>query len=223
MFFPSRNKVSVILFSAVFLTSAVAVAGIEGSAHDLTAELSIDEICVVCHTPHNAVDPVAEGLDYAPLWNHEVSSSGPYTLYTSSTLDHTPGQPDGVAKLCLSCHDGSVAMENYGGTTTGTTMVANAMFDGAPGTAVGSARDFGTSLDNDHPISLDYAAVAAADNEIYAATTVTPLGGTIADDLLVDGKVQCSSCHDVHDVNGNDHLLLIDNTNSAMCLACHEK
>lgn len=199
-----------------------AVAQITGSAHDLRTELSIDEICVICHTPHNALDPTANGLSYAPLWNHEVGSTV-YTLYSSSTLDHTPGQPDGSTKLCLSCHDGSVAVDNYGGTTTGTVMVDDAMFDGAPGTSVGAARDFGTSLDNDHPISFTYDAVALADDEIFASTTATPIGGTIASVMLVDGKVQCSSCHDVHDAAGNAHLLLITNVGSQLCLTCHDK
>lgn len=197
-------------------------AGIQNSVHDLRSELGIDEICIVCHTPHNAVDPAAEGLDYAPLWNHDVSNVT-YTLYDSSTLHHTPGQPDGVSKLCLSCHDGSIAVDNYGGVTTGTLFVDDAVFDGAPGEAVGGERDFGTNLDNDHPVSFLYDPVAAADPEILPSSSPTPIGGTIAERLLVDGKVQCSSCHDVHDVNGNAHLLVIDNAASAMCLTCHQK
>ena len=204
------------------LPASFALAGIANSAHDFRTELSIDELCVVCHTPHNAVDPTAAGLDYAPLWNHEASSTV-YTLYTSSTLDHTPGQPDGTSKLCLSCHDGSVAVDNYGGTTTGTVYVDDAIWDGAPGTAVGAARDFGTSLDNDHPISFLYDPVATADDEILDSSTATPIGGTIASVMLVDGKVQCSSCHDVHDVDGNDHILLITNEGSQLCLTCHAK
>ena len=65
--------------------------------------------------------------------------------------------------------------------------------------------------------------VAAIDPEILPSTDPTSIGGTIATRLLVDGKVQCSSCHDVHDVDGNDHLLVIDNTASNMCLTCHKK
>jgi predicted CXXCH cytochrome family protein len=201
---------------------SLAVGGIQNSVHDLRTELGISEICVVCHTPHNAMDPASNALDYAPLWNHEVSTAN-YTLYSSATLNHTPGQPDGSAKLCLSCHDGSVAVDNYGGVTTGGTFVDDAIFNGLPGTAAGSARNFGTSLDNDHPISFLYDPVAAIDPEILPSTDPTSIGGTIATRLLVDGKVQCSSCHDVHDVDGNDHLLVIDNTASNMCLTCHKK
>lgn len=212
----------VIALLTVVLGAAAAVAGIADSVHDFRDELGIDQICVVCHTPHNAVDPLANGLDYAPLWNHE-SGSTVYTLYSSATLDHTPGQPDGSTKLCLSCHDGSIAVDNYGGTTTGTVYADDSMFDGAPGSAVGSARDFGTSLDNDHPVSFGYDAVAATDPEILPSSSATPVGGTIASRLLVDGKVQCSSCHDVHDVDGNPHLLVITNQGSELCLTCHVK
>lgn len=197
-------------------------AGIENSVHDFRAELGIDELCVVCHTPHNAVDPVANGLDDAPLWNHQVGATV-YTLYASSTLDHVPGQPDGSTKLCLSCHDGSVAVDNYGGTTTGSFAVDDPSFSGLPGTADPANLNFGTSLDNDHPVSFDYDAVAAVDPEIYDSATATPIGGTIASRLLVGGKVQCSSCHDVHDVDGNPHLLVITNVASQLCLTCHEK
>jgi len=184
-------------------------AGITGSKHDLRTTLGISEICVVCHAPHNAVDAAASGLTYSPLWNHEVTTAT-FTLYNSATLDHTPGQPDGVTKLCLSCHDGSVAIDNYGGVTTGTNFVT------------GSAR-LGTDLSNDHPVSFLYDAVASADNGIQPSTNPTPIGGTIASELLVAGKVQCSSCHDVHDRDGNQHLLVINNAASSLCLTCHVK
>jgi predicted CXXCH cytochrome family protein len=217
-----RGRFWIVLGIALAAAGTV-VAGITNSVHDLRAELGINEICVVCHTPHNAMDPTANGLDYAPLWNHEISTSGPYTLYSSSTLDATPGQPDGPSKLCLSCHDGSVAVDNYGGVTTGTIYVDDAIFDGAPGNSVGAARDFGTNLDNDHPISFNYDAVASVDPEINPSSSPTPIGGTIASRLLVDGKLQCSSCHDVHDVDGNPYLLVITNDGSQLCLTCHAK
>ncbi len=210
------------LVVVLLLAGAPVRAGIQDSVHDFRSELNIDDICIVCHTPHNAVDPTTHGLDYAPLWNHQTGSTV-YTLYHSSTLDHTPGQPDGPSKLCLSCHDGSIAVDNYGGTTSGSIFVDDARFDGPPGQASGAALDFGTSLDNDHPISFLYDPVAASDPEILPSSTVTPIGGTIADRLLVDGKVQCTSCHDVHDVDGNPHLLVITNAGSALCLTCHAK
>lgn len=81
-----------------------------------------DEICIFCHTPHNAIkgDGGAPLLN-APLWNHSLSSAT-YTLksvgnhqQTTPTVYNvallsTPQQPDGTSRLCLSCHDGTVGI-----------------------------------------------------------------------------------------------------------------
>ncbi|MDH4100023.1 MAG: hypothetical protein OEV28_05555, partial [Nitrospirota bacterium] len=67
------------------------------------------EVCVFCHSPH-----VGQQVANAPLWNRAVAS-GNYTPYTSSTID-APGvtsdrQPKGVSLACLSCHDGTIALD----------------------------------------------------------------------------------------------------------------
>ena len=183
---------------------------ISGTKHDFSAAAwnATTEICIVCHTPHNADNTVAE----APLWNHETTATATFTLYNTGTFNGsgTIGQPDGSSKLCLSCHDGTVALENFGNTTTGTNFIpANA--------------NFGTDLSNDHPISFTYdAALVAADGELFATTTASGLGSDIATDMLFAGKVQCASCHDVHGT-GIPNLLLKSNAGSALCLTCHNK
>ncbi|RMF07893.1 MAG: cytochrome C [Candidatus Neomarinimicrobiota bacterium] len=193
------------------LLSALSAQTIVGSDHDFSGKNwnNTGEICVVCHTPHNA-DNTVNG---APLWNHQVTSSN-FTTYSSATFDATSGQPDGASKLCLSCHDGTVALDNFGGKTNGTNYV-------------GGSKNFGTDLTNDHPISFTYDdALASTDGELNApSTTNSGLGGTIADDLLIGGKMECASCHDVHNtvaVNGTK-LLVKSNANSALCLTCHAK
>ncbi len=191
-------------------------AQIAGSGHDFSgAGWSGGEICVACHTPHNADTTVAG----APLWNHDVTGST-FALYGGTgTLDATDlGQPAGVSRLCLSCHDGTVALDSFGG-TTGTTTIAMV------GTGSG---DFGTDLSNDHPISFTYnAALAGTDGELQDPSTfTTALGGTISNDLLFGGgsdQLECASCHDVHNSTGLASLLLIDNAGSALCLTCHAK
>ena len=60
------------------------------------------DICIFCHAPHNTTG-------VGPLWNHALSAAT-YTPYSSSTLKATVGQPTGASKLCLSCHDGTVAL-----------------------------------------------------------------------------------------------------------------
>ena len=195
---------------AVLGAGQQASANIVGSVHDFSSLAFTTEICVVCHTPHNADLSVSD----APLWNHEVTTST-FTVYSSGTLDAVVGQPDGVSKLCLSCHDGSVAVDNFGGTTLGTTFVGTLNAD----------AELGTDLTNDHPVSFIFdAALATSDGELFDPTsTSSGLGSTIDADMLFAGKVQCASCHDVHDKDENGFLLRKVNTGSALCLTCHDK
>ena len=69
---------------------------------------STTEVCAFCHTPHGA-STSAPGA--APLWNREVPASAGYTLYGSPNFDSTPIQPQGVSLACLSCHDGTIALD----------------------------------------------------------------------------------------------------------------
>lgn len=209
------------LASALLVTAGSASAGtIVGSVHDLSAQgWSGGEICVVCHTPHNADTSVTA----APLWNHEVTVAA-HTMYSSTTFDGAgtiAGGPTGASKLCLSCHDGTVAIDSFGG-ATGTSTIQN------------PNAIFGTDLSNDHPISFTYdTALATADGALAdpAVATVT-IGdatdfknGTISDLMLPGGELQCNSCHDVHNkfAAAATKLLRISNANSDLCLTCHTK
>lgn len=203
-------KTMKILFTLVFVAafSTVGFGQITGSAHDFSGfTWSGGEICIACHTPHNADGTVPN----VPLWNHELSAVATYTLYSSNTLNATMGQPSGSSKLCLSCHDGTVALENFGGATGGITFV--------------STGNVGTNISDDHPISFDYDdALATADGELATpSSALSGLGGTIAADMLFGGQMQCGSCHDVHNGEGVTHLLLKTNAASALCLTCHTK
>ena len=82
---------------------------ISGSGHDLSINgpgpvkaTTNTEVCIFCHVAHGAKPSV-------PLWNHALSASD-YPLYTSSTYVQTnPQILSQRSKLCLSCHDGTVA------------------------------------------------------------------------------------------------------------------
>ena len=124
-----------------------------------------DEVCVFCHTPHG-------GTLRGPLWNHTDPSST-FTHYNSATLStYIKGlaanrAPSDETLLCLSCHDGSVAVNSLHNTTNdvgqpanvntgpGDTMIAY-MFGGGANLGDGSGN-----LSNDHPISFSYDAVLA--------------------------------------------------------------
>ena len=195
---------TVLTFSGVSLAQNIA-----GSDHDFSSASwnSSSAICIVCHTPHNANISVSN----APLWNHQVTTAT-FTLYNSATMDATTGQPDASSKLCLSCHDGTVAMDNFSGETGGTHFISG-------------GADLDTELSDDHPISFTYdASLASTDGGLKdPATASSGLGSTIANDLLIGGQVQCASCHDVHNSSGTAHLLIKSNAGSALCLTCHEK
>jgi predicted CXXCH cytochrome family protein len=197
-----------IIFAALALTTGAFGQNIAGSVHDFSGDAwSGGEICIACHTPHNALT-APDG----PLWNHELTAAT-FTTYSSSTLDATIGQPGGVSKLCLSCHDGTVAIDSFGGATGSIMITGNALL--------------GTSLSNDHPISITYdTALANADGELADPSTVTSgLGGTITADMLFSDQMECASCHDVHNTvtTGTPSLLRINNAGSALCLKCHLK
>jgi predicted CXXCH cytochrome family protein len=196
----------------LFLVAGLAGAQITGSAHDFTGEtwMVTSEMCQPCHTPHNASTALP-----VVLWNHEVTVAT-YTLYNSPTMNATTGQPDGVSKACLSCHDGTVALDSFGGSTGGTT--------------IGGTANFGTDLANDHPVSFAYTnTLATTDGGLHPPTSTASgitQSGTIAADMLFgtgNTQVECASCHDVHNAANLPFLLLKSNAGSALCLTCHNK
>lgn len=217
IFLKSAIQVVLASFLTFFLSLTVQAGTIVGSDHDFsTSGWSGGEICIACHTPHNAATNVTD----APLWNHEITQQT-YTLYSSPTLDSVVNQPGGSSKLCLSCHDGSIAIDSLiTSPSTGQTMGGKA--------AVGL-----DGLNNDHPISMDYTtALAAADGALHdpAAQSVT-IGsgtstktGTISEVILFNDKVQCASCHDVHNnFTSGGKLLRVSLSGSQICLTCHAK
>lgn len=67
------------------------------------------EVCVYCHTPHGANASVA-----APLWNRNLPTSTVYVTYdklNTSSLTMAVNQPGASSLPCLSCHDGSQAID----------------------------------------------------------------------------------------------------------------
>lgn len=186
-------------------------ATIIGSAHDFSGLEPDQQICIFCHTAHNADTTVVD----APLWNHDVTTKQ-YQLYNSPTMDATPTQPQGASRLCLSCHDGTIAVDSYGGQ-------AGVIFLG------GDAAIGADELTNDHPVSFIYDdALAVLDRELFLpSSSPSGLGSTIANDLLFNSQLECSSCHDVHNGGAaaavNDNLLMITQVQSQLCLTCHDK
>ncbi len=216
-------RTTMTLLLAVLLSFGFAVtsfADILGSAHDLSGtgagEPGADEICIYCHTPHNAIANTVA----VPLWSMTVSAATTgYTPYSSTTFDAESTLTDdtllGPSRVCMTCHDGTIAMNS-------------AIVGAAPVTMTdafaGSPAILGTDLSNDHPIGFDYTVSATVDLEIEAVGS--PLGtapSTIEDALYLDTIMTCASCHDVHEAGASGYFLIQENAASALCLACHMK
>jgi predicted CXXCH cytochrome family protein len=191
----------------------------------------LNEVCVFCHTPHHANQ--AQGA----LWNRSAPATT-YTLYQSPTLDNPVGQPGKGSAVCLSCHDGSLAVDalvqrpQYGlGTITGKGGQMTTAPKGPDparyncGTSChragggvghdGTNTYMGSDLSNDHPVSVQY--------PNSPEFTPAPFEGKFANGVrLVDGRVECITCHNPHDPTYVPFLVTPDN-GSALCYTCHKK
>ena len=136
--------------------------------------------CNRCHLPHGA-DTDSDGASQMPLWSGTQTGLSGWTNYPAGgTMESTPGDPVGIALLCLGCHDGAVETNH----------------DLLDGTA---------DLSGSHPISILYTSqLATDDGELVDPTTAGSSNldianpGSIQEDLLADDMLTCSSCHDVH-------------------------
>lgn len=178
-----------------------------GTGSSVTTQGSLG--CTFCHAPHSGVG------GNTPLWNQTLSSQT-YTPYTSTTYKQQGSTQPILGKstsLCLSCHDGTVAIGQ------------TAAYGKIPLTGSMNNMDvLGTNLGGSHPFSLVLPIKDAPD---LAASLVAQ--GITADPTqavkLVGGNVECTSCHNAH-VQGIDtvaqNFLVRDSSNGQMCLACHD-
>ncbi len=203
--------------------------GITNSPHDFSSSSwnFRSELCRVCHVPHDhGRDTGLIGL----LWNHALSEAT-YEMYSSDTLEGAQdAAPTGISKMCLGCHDGTVALDAFDkqvAFTTGTFLGDLEEDYVVPQLTVNGDLDLSAT----HPISIVYDENAPA-SDLNPKTATMGTSGTI-DDVLENGKVQCHSCHDVHDSAGEakagTHLLREAQTTaqggnpSGLCLTCHNK
>ncbi len=167
-----------------------------------------ERVCVFCHAPHNATPDT-------PLWAHGMSSAQ-YTPYESSTMQANPkpDRPTGSSRLCLSCHDGTVALNRYAGSRNAGTPIYMPT-DPDPT----RNPNLTTDLSDDHPISFIYSSDLAAKAEMNSPAALAPVVK-----LDADGMVQCTSCHDPHS-NEFGNFLVINNSlpGSPLCVVCHNK
>lgn len=197
---------------------AAAIADIVGSAHDFSSSTwAGGEICKPCHTPHFGDTEVGF------LWAHEMSTQV-YTLYGEQQETSSPGgvnELDQFSRMCLSCHDGTIALNNFHN-------------GGGPPVFISDANRIGGdgNLSDDHPIG-NTAEYPIAGNTGFNAPSLSPsgfygFGGTFFPEVPLftfesQQVVSCSSCHTPHAVAGIPNLLRVHNNGSNLCLTCHIK
>lgn len=196
---------------ALALWAATAWSGVAQTRHNLSVSgpgtvkaVTETQVCVFCHAPHNSSPS-------GPLWNRR-SPGATYTPYSSSTMVAVPpDRPTGASMLCLSCHDGTIAL--------GELLDRAALVDMAGTVYMPTGRALlRTDLSGDHPISFEYTtALAARRGELVNPGTLT---GAVKLDKA--GQMQCTACHNPHD-DPFGKFLVMPNRGSALCLACHVK
>lgn len=220
----------------VALFSGVALAEITSSKnkHNLSMtgganSSNTSEICVFCHTPHNA-------QVQKPLWNRFASpGEGSFTLYSSGSMKNVAFKSgfthDSQSKLCISCHDGAVI--GGGVANKPKDIGVNALkVQGVGGGSVmndmitDKKTNFGTDYSKHHPVNFNVALsgdayklnqVDLASREFVGNGNRLPLHKSARGDF----SLECTSCHDAHD-DKNQSFLRVGMTQSALCLTCHK-
>ena len=90
------------------MSSTYPVAGVDSRNYiaESPANGGTTQVCIFCHTPHNAKPAV-------PLWNKVMPGGFTYDLYSSGSLSsaaRSAATPGPESLLCLSCHDGRTAV-----------------------------------------------------------------------------------------------------------------
>ncbi len=170
---------------------------------------SITESCNPCHMY---------------LDNSGIASVDSFQMYYESDSAElsAKGYVSGISKMCYSCHDGTIASNSHN--------------DGADPTI----SEENNKMTLYHPISVRYVYSDTGKTKLNDPyLTLSELGGSIAEDMLSNGNVECTSCHDAHfsnqnvacqicppGGNKNDDLsyfsLLKSNRFSQLCLTCHK-
>lgn len=166
----------------LFAGSSAFAQSIVSSKHDFTtggtaqgSTGNTDEVCVFCHTPHGA-DTTAP----VPLWNKVLNSNqGRFTRYSTlatPSFDSLEAPVGSVSLACLSCHDGTQAMDvvlnqpGSGGYNPAGAQIDSGAIVAMTGTPV---PNLGEDLSNDHPISMQYGGGGASDGDTDGVFTGT--------------------------------------------------
>lgn len=133
----------------------------------------------------------------APLLDSRPEARGRYRPY-----DAAASELDATSMLCMSCHDGVIAPDVF--TSAHGTQWAR-QTTGSP---------FGNGGATGHPIGIRYPTTSPK----YQSEAAVTADGAIK---LPEGRIQCISCHDPHNTQRHDGMLVKSNDGSRLCLSCH--
>lgn len=241
----------ILIISFAFIFAAMQIqAGIKDTKHNLSSSgpgtikaTTETQICVFCHTPHAASTA-------GPLWNHSLStynytvSDPPGLLGSQLSTPVTGGsRVDYGSKLCLSCHDGTVALGllyNKPGSGLGSGAVTglDIKMPGIPGAA--GSPNLGTNISSTHLVSIEYNQYLVDDKNASASDfrwkspsdpswtaagnkiKLRPTGATYKGPPNTGKGVQCASCHDPHSSTYPMFMVVDYRANNAnLCEFCH--
>jgi len=254
-----------ILAAAVpLLAVGLARGEITGSKHDFSAaSWSDQQICKPCHTPHNANVSLtgriwAHSLSTASYKYHggsvsngsNLSGTTGWNTDTSTSMDAATGtltqsDLDSATRLCLGCHDGTVALDSFRGKDNGSTGASinqyrddSKMYNpnlggstAADGTITNTNVGDGVAdLSNDHPVGFRALVIegnastdtsgAVTEYRYKPITYITNSGLKLAVSPYAVGVQQTfqSSAPSNKDQAGNT---LSGNYYSVSCVSCH--
>jgi len=189
--------------------------------------------CVYCHIPPEQADTDSIAQGAIEGWNRYQSAADSFELYDSWYLDSKTNTPSPITLLCLSCHDGTMAVdmvvhkpESFDVTQdTAMHMRINAQdntiscgkcHNGRVAHDI-AIKHLDTDLRNDHPVSMRFAGLLRADEDYRRPNTPNGFKNGVK---LYEGRVECASCHNVHDPSKD---LFLRANSDVLCQTCHTK
>lgn len=190
--------------------------------------------CVYCHVPSEQASVQTEQFGGVAGWNRVAPAADQYKLYKSDTMDAAPqSAPNSSTLLCLSCHDGTMALDMVlfkpAGFKNRRDAAIHMKMSGANElTSCGKCHNgqvahdmtskvVGQDLMNDHPASFQYGGLNWKDKDFTVPHQASGFNNGVT---LYNGSVECASCHDVH--NSTQEVLLATRKD-ILCATCHTK
>ena len=224
----------------------------QGNPNAARVNSNTTQICIFCHTPHSAQSTRLlwnHTASTTTSWSWGVGSA---TTTAGTSLPTAPSTLSARCISCHDGTTALGSVSNVGGGASGSfTMSGTDVTTGALNSGSGYQIGGGGSMSGHHPVGVpwpgstyfytstlsstskatsgaaDYGTVLTSGCTTPTNVCVTSAAGT-GTNISIYGTagaygVECMSCHDVHNENGQSYLLRVTLTGSQLCLGCHNK